>query len=171
MGEGASSKASYVRAHWTSSARVYDAANADKPQRLTYGVLGSRWWSAPSSLLDRDTDTPHRPPVRASDLALARPSLHPYILNDYRTSAGWAVCLQDISHTHTATAPSSTMQGVSAALYSAQRFWNWQHNTTPRLSLNALPADLLFEITSYLNTLSDILQLSLVVGLPLALSG
>jgi len=61
------------------------------------------------------------------------------------------------------------MQDLSAALYPVQRSLGWQHTPSlPRLSLNALPADILFEITAYLNTLSDVLQLSLVVGRPLA---
>ena len=60
------------------------------------------------------------------------------------------------------------MQDVSAALYPAHRFLAWQRTRSPapRLSLSALPADLLLEITSYLSTLSDVLRLSLVVGLP-----
>ena len=61
------------------------------------------------------------------------------------------------------------MQDVSAALYPAHRFLSWQRarSPAPRLSLSALPADLLLEITSYFSTLSDVLRLSLVVGLPL----
>ena len=63
----------------------------------------------------------------------------------------------------------TTMQDVSAALYPAHRFLSWQRarSPAPRLSLSALPADLLLEITSYFSTLSDVLRLSLVVGLPL----
>ncbi|KAH9839509.1 uncharacterized protein C8Q71DRAFT_515344 [Rhodofomes roseus] len=54
------------------------------------------------------------------------------------------------------------MQDVSAALYPVHRLLSWQRAPPPSLSLNALPADILFEITSYFNTLSDVLQLSLV---------
>ncbi|TFY50792.1 hypothetical protein EVJ58_g10890 [Rhodofomes roseus] len=54
------------------------------------------------------------------------------------------------------------MQDVSAALYLVHRLLSWQRAPPPSLSLNALPADILFEITSYFNTLSDVLQLSLV---------
>ena len=61
------------------------------------------------------------------------------------------------------------MQDACAALYPAHRFLTWQHTRSPkpRLSLTALPADLLLEITSYFSTLSDVLRLSLVVGLSL----
>jgi len=52
------------------------------------------------------------------------------------------------------------MQDVSTALPPLPRLLNWRHSSTHSW-LHSLPADVLLEITSYLNTLSDVLHLSL----------